>query len=130
MFLHINTFGQQISLHSKDAVAATEGKAAVEEKRDAQDNVIQPAEPAIPATPAKPAEPLRSVVKEAMDHWKKTETDLVALGNGNRLDLNKTAAENGLKENDFVSVVSQKSLDESVATKQAELDAVKKLAGK
>jgi len=130
MFLHINTFGQQISLHSKDAVEAVAGKSGVEEKRDGNDKVIQEAEPAIAPVPAKPAEPLKNVIVEAMHQWKRTETDLVALGNGNRLDMNKTAEENSLKENDFVTVVSQKSLDEAVAAKQAELDAAKKLAGK
>lgn len=130
MFLHINTFGQQISLHSKDAVEAVAGKAAVEEKKDASDNVIQPAEPAIAPVPAQPAEPLKTVLVEAMHYWKRTETDLVALGNGNRLDMNKTAGENGLKDNDLVTVVSQKSLDEALAAKKVEYDAALKLAGK
>lgn len=130
MFLHINTFGQQISLHSKDAVDAVAGKAAIEEERNPEGNVIVVAEPAVPSQPAKPAEPLKNVVKEAMDFWKKTETDLVALSNGNRLDLNKTALENGLKESDFVTVVSQKSLDENAAVKKLEYDTALHLAGK
>ena len=124
MFLHINTFGNQLSVHSKDLVPAVP---AVEEVKDAEGNVTQPF---VAAIPSKSAEPLRNAIKEVMDYWKKTETDLVALSNGNRLDLNKTALDNGLTENDFVTIVSQKSLDEALAAKQVELDAAKKLAGK
>lgn len=130
MFLHINTFGNQLSVHSKDATEAVPEIPAVEEKRNEAGDVIEAARDKVPAVPAKPAEPLKNAVKEVMDFWKKEETDPVALVNGKRLDLNKTALENGLKENDTIFIVTQKSLDEAVTTKQAELDNAKKLAGK
>lgn len=130
MFLHINTFGQQISLHSKDAEDAVPGTPATPEEKDDAGNVTKQAQPAVPEKPAKPAEPLKNVIQEALDYWKRTDTDIVPIANGKRLDLNKTALENGLTDNDFINVVSQESLDEALALKQEELDNAKKLAGK
>lgn len=130
MFLHINTFGQQISVHAKDATPAFEGKPAVSEVKDADDNVITPAQDAVAPVPARPAEPVRNAVRQALEYWKRPETDIVALSNGKRLDPNKTPEENGLKENDFIQVVSQEELEESLKVKKEEYEAALKLAGK
>lgn len=88
MFLHIRTFDRQISFHSKDTVP---------EIRDKDGNVTQT---------AKNAEPLKNVIQEALNYWKFTHTDYVVLDDTQqrKLDVNKTAAENGLKENDLVIV--------------------------
>lgn len=88
MFLHIQTFGKQISLHSMEAV---------EEDEDVE---------------AKAAEPLNEVIKSALGYWKLSERYPVVLNqDGDRLDLTKSAKDNGLEENDLVIVTNQKLLD-------------------
>lgn len=100
MFLHVQVFDNQISVHSNDAVPA------VNEVRDKDGNVTQK------GVPAKSADPLRVAVRQALDYWKRTETDIVVLSGDKKLDPNKTAVENGLKENDLITVVSSKRYQE------------------
>jgi hypothetical protein len=111
MFLHIKTFDNQISVHAKDLVPAI---AAVEEVKDKEGNVTQPA---VPAVPSKPAEPLRNAIREALDYFNRIETDIVTFHYNKKLDLNKTAKENELAENDFITVTSQAILDKKEAEK-------------
>lgn len=120
MFLHLKTFDKQISLHSKDKVEA------VPEVKDEEGNVTQA------KVESAPAEPLKNVIKSAMGHWgQDVSTDTWAvIVNDKRLDIYKTPEENGLKDNDLVTVVTQKSLDDDVMEKAAALEKAKKLAGK
>jgi hypothetical protein len=106
MFLHIKAFTNQISLHSMEEVTA-----------DVENDVE-----------AKSAEPLRNVIDSALKYWNRKEKDLVVFNEtrSRKLDLNKSAKDNGLSDNDLVIVTSQTILDEEEAARIEEEKAIEK----
>lgn len=99
MFLHIQSFDKQYSVNSQD-------------EREEEDKKI-------------PAENLMIAIKTAMDYWKQTGT-VVAYNEDltKKLDMNKSAKENGLNENDFVVVNTQENIDKKLeARKEQEVNA-------
>lgn len=101
MFLHLKVFDKQVSLHS------VEGN---------EDTVAQP---------------LSEVVNSALDYWKREEKDIVVLNeDGDKLDLNKSAKDNELVENQLVIVTSQILIDAEEKRKKDEATKLTKSAKK